>query len=264
MVQDTHLGGINRIRMFAGRVAAVCCAVLILSALDGLVAQFREPPDEVRLIVGSSTRINGSAPETVKTTDDLETSSSSDRLQIAMEGIYSGFWLGGRMWRGQISASDMIEAGEYKVSVRVKKEPVGKVVGAYRVVIFPDLQSLKKNSLSFIERHLGVSSWLVFVISLVMTPLALGLVYFAAQRREELLARLGRADIYHIAIHDYGYEVAFALGRKHGIQEGKVLELLDENGIMIGTVTVKEVFEKDSKAVAPRECSVRVGYMVSL
>ena len=60
------------------------------------------------------------------------------------------------------------------------------------------------------------------------------------------------------------YEIAFGLGKRHGVAVDRRLALFDERGQFVGTVVVQNVSETDSLAIADFESEVMPGYIVSM
>lgn len=258
------LDQINRWRQSAGRAAALCCLLFCLSALDGLSSRFGQDPNELRLLPGAATSVNGPASEGVRTPQDLQVTSDSNQIYLTIEQIHTGFWLGGLMWRGTLTASSTIGAGDYTVAVRAGSDPAGKPLATFRVRIFADAASLQKSSASIIQRVSGISPWwsagLLFCLALVFS----GIVYLCSQKREQLLRHEGKAEIYRISEQDGAYEVSFALGTRQGVCAGSELTLLDQGGLPVGSVIVKEAYENDATATVSVDCLPQPGFIVAL
>lgn len=258
------LDHVNGWRRSAGKAAALCCLLFCVSAIDGLSSRFRQDVNELRLLPGESMPVNGSASESVRDPQDLKYVSDSDLIRLTFEKIHTGFWLGGLMWRGTLSASTDIGAGNYTVTVSAKSEPSDKPVTTFRVRIFRDVANLQKSSASTIQRYTGISPWwsaaLLFSLAIVFS----GIVYLCSQKREQLLRQEGRAELYRISRTDGEFEVSFALGTKHGVHAGRVLTLLDKSGVPVGSVTVKDAYQEDATAVVSSDCLPEPGFIVVL
>jgi hypothetical protein len=259
-----NLDSVNRWRSLAGRAAALCCVVFFLSVLDGVISHFGQSPNDVKLLPGASANINGPAKDNIRETRELEYVTTSEVLNLSFEKVHTGYWMGGRMWRGVLTASPAAAPGEYSVTVRSKNEPAEQPITVFRITIYREAAGLQNSSASVIERNAGYSPWYPAGLFFVLTALLFGTVYLLSTQRERLMRREGRADIYRITKKDDGHEVAFSLGISHGLQVGSSLRLLDEDGVPAGTVVVKEAFENDAIAMAAPEYVVKPGYMVSL
>ena len=258
------LDHINAWRRFAGKAAALCCLLFCVSALDGLSSRFGENPNELRLLPGDSIPVNGSASEGVRNPQDLKVVSDSDHIRLSFEKIHTGYWLGGLMWRGTLTTSSAIGAGDYKVTVTANSEPSGKPSTAFHVRIFGDEASLQKSSASTIQRTTGISPWWSAVLFFPLAIAFSGIVYLCSQRREQLLRQGGKAEIYRISKNDEEYEVSFALGTKQGVRVGSVLTLLDKTGVPVGSVTVKDAYQEDATGMVSADCLPAPGFIVAM
>jgi hypothetical protein len=259
-----NLDSVNRWRSLAGKVAALCCVVFFLSVLDGVVSHFGQSPSEVRLLSGASAKVNGPARDNIREIEELEYITTSDLVSLAIEKVHTGFWMGGRMWRGVLTAGPNVAPGEYSVTVRSKEKPTEQPITVFHIAIYRDPDALQNSAASVIERTSGVSPWYPAALFFVLTTLLFGTVYLLSTKREQLMRQEGRADIYRITKKDDGYEVSFSLGIRHGVQKGSHLTLLDEAGVPFGRAEIVEAYETDSIARTMSDGTVRPGYMVLL
>ncbi len=258
------LDTVNYRRRLAGKAAALCCLLFFLSAVDGMLSRFGQSAGELRLLPGESTPVNGSASEGVRDPQDLKYTGDSDLIRLSFEKIHTGFWLGGLMWRGELTTSTDIKAGDYTVTVSSRNEPSGKPLTVFRVRIFGSAASLQEISASIIQRYTGVSPWWSAVLFFPLAIVFSGIVYLCSQRREQLLRQEGKAEIYRISRKDDEYEVSFALGTKQGVRAGSVLTLFDKTGVPVGSVTVREAYKEDATAVVTADCVPEPGFIVAL
>ena len=258
------LEDVNRWRKLAGRAATLCCILFFLSLADGLILHFKQSSNDVWLLPGTSVDVNGPARENIHAIDQLDYASHSGLLRVSFEKVHAGYWLGGRMWRGVLSASEHIVPGEYAVTVISKVEPAEMPMTAFNVKVFGDALSMQRSSNSFLQRHSGISPWLIALPCITVALMLFGVVYLCSQKREKFLGQLGKAEIYRISKTEDGSEISFSLGTKHGVQNGSWLMLLDAEGIALGSVRVVVAYEADSTALAPPDLIVKPGYMVSL
>lgn len=259
-----NLSDLERRRKTAGRMAMACCVVFLLAALDGIVSRFREPPEELRLLAGETVMITGPAGDDVKEVGDLEARSDSSAIEVRFEGIYSGFWLGGRMWRAELTVGHSAAQGDYAVSIHTIRDSQARPLSSYRCRVFADAGSLRRSSGSIVQRYLGVSPWVVFGFSLLLTPAAMGAVFLASRKRASLMAEQGQADVYRVVKSEDGSLVFFALGSRHGIQPGTLVWLVSEDGMPLGNAMVTEVDERDAVASVSPDMQVKEGCIVSL
>jgi hypothetical protein len=235
----------------------------VIAGLDGLVAQFRTPPNEFLALPGDSIHVNGPCSPDIQDVSRLTYESTSDGIRLRFEAIHSGFWLGGTMWRGLLELSGDLRPGDYGAVVRPKDIPDEKPFGLFVIRVFPNAEALQQASRSLIRRNFGISPWLVLAISIGLTALAFGLVYRISQKRERLMADQGRAEIYRVAKTEGFYEVAFGLGTTHGVRTGDSLPILNHRGERVGEVTVTQSFDKDASGNVDLDTVVKPGFVVT-
>ncbi len=251
-------------RKLAGKAGAFFCLLMFIGVLDALIAQFRQPLNVLDVLPGTSVEINGPLEEKVRGIQELTYISSSDLIRLSFETTHSGFWFGGQMWRGLLTIRPHIEPGEYSLTVIPKGKTPQKSKPVFRIRVYQDLSSYRQGFKSLIQRYLGISPWWVAVFSFSLTALVFGMVFYLSQKIEYLMAQGGKAEVYRVKKGEAGYEIAFGLGTRHGVQPGNRLILLNESRQPIGTVEVREVSETDSVAITGLDYVIKLGYIVSL
>lgn len=249
-----------------GKIGAVIAIVFILAALDAILVHFRQPESQLHVIAGESVDINGTIQGGGETIDTLKQFTSSELLRVTFETVHSGFWLGGRMWRGVLNVDADIAPGKYRLVVVSNHPQRGQVpAGLFIVTVFPDAQSRQTAATSLILRYTGLSPWLVLSLTILLLLLILLAVYCISHRREKLLLQEGKAEIFRMAMENGQCEVYFGLGNDQGVKVGDELALLDIQGTPVGSVTVQASLAKNSMGTVRPDCgSIRTGFIVSL
>jgi hypothetical protein len=258
-----ELAQVNRWCALAGRFGALCCALALLAVLDGLIGQFREPANIVKLLPGSSVDINGELVEEVKGVQELTVLSDSKQLQVSFEAVHKGYFLGGDMWRGRLSADSLIPPGEYHLNVLPKTSSSTRKTPAFRILVYADALSLQRSSKSLIRSYGGISPYAAAAACLPGILLALGTVYLLSGKREELLAGEGKAEIYRVERREGGCEIRFGLGTQQGLSPGSQVNIRDDQGQLVATARIEEAAPADSLAVVTSDREIRAGYLVS-
>jgi hypothetical protein len=254
---------LSKKRRRVGKAGMIVCLVALLAVLDGLVGQFREPPNIVRLLPGMAVEIDGGLTAEVKGIQDLNFTSSSEYIRVSFDAVHKGYYLGGEMWRGQLTVSPQIQPGEYSLTVSPKKAAAAKDAPAFRVLIFPDAASLQQTQKSLVRRYLGLSPFALAAYCLPAILLAFGLVYYLSGEREGLLARAGQAEIYRVLRREGGYEIRFGLGTAQGLGPGSSVNIINDLGQVVGTAQVEESTLTTSVAVVTGDREVKEGYLIS-
>ncbi len=253
----------RRWRLLVGKIAALLIVLLFVALFEGLVAKFRQPFNEYEVLPGNVVDINGPLPQESQDLQDLSYSSSSEYLQVSFTETHRGFWLGGAMWRGKLRVNPLTPPGKYTLAVMQKTGVSDMPPLQFHIVVYPDSLSLKQNSRSVIQRYLGVSPWVVVSLFLALLGLALGAVFFLANKVEKLMAQSGQAEIYKVERADGGYAIAFGLGTKHGINPGDQVSVLDPQGNYLGPAQVQKSSAQDSVGLATLDQNISPGYLVS-
>ena len=250
-------------RQVLGKAGSALCALLFLAVLDGLIAQFRQPPNVLRVLPGETVQINGGLRGEVKDLQELEYSSDTKHLALTILALHKGYFLGGDMWRGQLTVDRSQAPGEYRLIVSVKGTPREQAPPPFRVLVYADAQTRLQSSPSLIQRYTGYSPWIVAPAFLPFILLTFGLVFYLSQRREALLLQQGRGEVYRVVRDEAGWAIRFWLGTAHGLSPGTRVIIRDEKDRNVGTAEVREAGETDSWAVVNGDQEVKIGYLVT-
>lgn len=252
---------VSQWRKLAGKGGAVFCLLFFIAAGDAIISQTRQPLNLIELTPGASEKFNFTLSDKVESLDELRYENSSGILRTTLESVHKGFWLGGYMCRGILSADSSAAPGDYSINVFLKKKKAP--IYEFKVRVYRDADDYRRHSKSFIFRHAGISPWIAMLICPVIVLAAGGAIFYLSRRQTYLLALSGKSEIYRVSRKDSGYyEIAFELGKDHGIAVGMRLDVYNDAGIAIGRAEVTEVSEKDSTARIAAEY-IRPGYMVS-
>lgn len=253
---------ICRWRSLLGKVGALCCLLLFLALLDGLVARFREPLNVLKVLPGMSLEINGPLQEEVHNVRDLTYASGSRHLRLSFDAAHKGYFLGGDMWRGRLSVDPQTPPGDYTLEVGIQGKTPAKPLPPYRVLVFADPGSRQRSEKSLLRRHWDLSPWATAASFLPVILLSFVGVFHLSQKRERLLAGLGRAEIYRVASRDGAWVIGFGLGTAQGLQPGSRLRILNDRDQEVGTGEVKESTATDSLALVRSDREIKPGYIV--
>jgi hypothetical protein len=254
---------VHKWRGLASKIGAAFCAIALLVLVDGLLVNFREPPNLVKVLPGMNVGIDGELTDEAHDVEDLTFTSNAPQLRVTFEAIHKGYFLGGDMWRGRLMVGPQISPGEYSLSVIPKRTASPRKAPAFRIIVFPDALSLQKSSTSLIRRWFGVSAFMVAAGCLPGILLAFGAVYLLSGKEEALLAAAGQAEVYRVTRTEGGCEIRFALGAAHGIGPGAKIVIHDAAGATVGSGTVEASNQKNSVAQVTADQEVKVGYLVS-
>jgi hypothetical protein len=252
----------SRWRNLAGWIGALFFLLAFLALLDGLVGKWREPESVIKLLPGLTAEINGPLQEEVPGVQELTYFSDSDFLTLTFATVHKGYFFGGDLWQGEITASPRIQPGEYHLNVVARRSTSKQATPAFRIMVFPDALSLQYSSKSITRRYSGFSPWAAAALCLPVILIAFGAVFFLALKLDRLLAQKGKAEIYRVIKRDGGFEVHFGLGTEHGVESGFELRVYNPRGKSVGLARVEKATPKDAIAVVTTDQEIRPGFMV--
>jgi hypothetical protein len=256
------LDRVSRKRNLAGWAGTLFFLLAFLALTDGLIGQFREPANLIKLLPGMTAEIDGPLQEEVLGIQELTYLSDSKDLKLTLATVHKGYFLGGLLWQGQITASPHLPPGEYHLTVAPSRSTSPQATLGFRIMVFPDALSLQRSSKSLIRFYTGMSPWGAAAACLPGILLAFGALFLLAQKSDQLLAQKGKAEIYRVIRRDGGYEVHFGLGTTHGVQPGLELQVYNLRGKAIGLARVEEAAPLDAIALILTDQEIRPGFMV--
>jgi hypothetical protein len=240
-----------RIRKGLGRIGALIFLLFFAAVLDTCVARFREPLFTVHLLPGGSEPVEGQIGPDLKDLSLLRVETSNENVQLRIERFQSGYWLGGNMWIGVVSAASETAAGTYELRVFAVDHASEEPVAAFRANVYPDYAALRQRFLSVIRRTFDIPPWAVALACVPALGLVLGMVYLLGRRVERLLAKQGRAEVFLVKTAPGGVEVYFALGKRNGVEPGMRVDVCSESGQPVCEAVVRQVDADNAMALAP-------------
>ncbi|MFQ3573657.1 MAG: hypothetical protein SNJ53_03385 [Thermodesulfovibrionales bacterium] len=241
--------GLIRFRRFIGRVAFFFLFTILLSILDGCIVKVRQPLNLFYIIVGETIAVDGSLEKKVDSHHSLMYTSSSPLLNLRIEAVQKGYWFGGNMWIGKLTASQGITPGEYEIHVFDKNTGERLHPLPIRIIVHKSKEDLNRSSLSVIQRNLNISPWIAALILLPMCLFFVGLSYLLSNKIERIMKRHHMAEIYmKVPDKEGSLFIRFELGRQDGLSEGDKVQIFDGNLELLGDAVVVETDKKDSTA----------------
>lgn len=252
-------------RKLFGRVSGLFMVLIVLSLLDGMSAQIRNEFNTLQVLPGEKLPLNGPLPPKTARLEEVKVQTSSQALALTMGETHTGFWMGGEMWKGELTVAPDAPAGPQTVTVLgPEPETLPNPALTFKVVVFPTALDRRAQSASLVMKHLGQAP---FVLAAWLLPCALlaGVFNFVFScKLEAIQAREGKAEIYKLKRGPDGTVFTFGLGRDNGVRVGDTLVILDDQGRPSGQAQVQEVQAGSSVALAPEDTPARIGTLVFL
>jgi len=259
-------------RAMLGKICLVAGLLAFFGIFDVLVSSYKRPANSLDVVSGSSVDINGRLYGSAKGSSDLLYQSSKSGLKLEFDQkLYSGFWFGEGMWRANVIAPQNFQPGTYKISIRypdlqnIKPKDLKKFekLSSYTINVYEDAKALQAGSFSMTTRVAGVSPWIVFAVFFPIIIIGGAANYKISSILEHIMAQNGQAEIYRISKVEKGFEVYFGLGKKHGLKNGDIIDLLTEHGDYIAKIAVENAGYENSTALVGVYRYVKPGYLVS-
>ena len=253
----------SRRRNLAGWAGALFFLLAFLALLDGLIGQFREPANLIKLLPGLTAEIDGPLQEEVPGVQELTYFSDSDLLTLSFATVHKGYFLGGNSLAGPGYGQSPPAAGGIPPDGGAPEEHLSR---GHPGLSHHGLSRPPQPAAQFQvadPRYTGISPWGAAAACLPGILLAFGALFFLSQKRDQLLARKGRAEIYQVIKKDGAFEIHFGLGTEHGVQPGLQLQVYDPRGKPAGLARVETATQTDAVATVTTDQQLRAGFMVA-
>lgn len=258
-------------RIIFGRICMLASVIAIIGIFDTLISSYRKSANDIDMITGRSFEIVGKVYGNTTSSHDIIFKSDYPGLTLSLgEKLFSGYWLGEGMWRGELKADSSLPPGKYNIKIlfrdlsNIKPDKLEKLekLCTYTVNVYSDAKALRQSDLSFIKRFTGMSPWSISIAFLPIILIAGGLVFIVSGRIDDNMAKKGFAEIYRVSKHDRGFEIFFGLGKNHGLEVGEKMNLLDQSGEIITEIVVENTGKENSSALTDIS-KIRPGCMVA-
>ncbi len=239
-------------RNLAAWLGAASLFLMLACLMDGTQAGGRKDPSVSELLPGQSLKISGNMPPGAEKLEHLLLKSGAPELGLRLEETYSGFWLGGQLWRAEVSAPATLAPGDYPVSLSARNETSPKFTQHFTMRVFPDQRALDQASLSLSTRTLGVSP---FALATALLPLGVAFGVASTLLSRRLAAALhaeGLGQVVRVQKTDDGLLASFTLGSRDGLAQGDAVEFLSQDGkTVLLTAQVATVRAADADSPLP-------------
>ena len=247
-------------RRLFGLLGGVIFFLVLTSLVDGMISGGLKDPFLHELLPGQSVKLSKPMPNGAERLEDFEE-------------MFTGFWMGGTLWRAEARLAQDIPNGEYTVTTFYQNGTAASPPQAFTLRVYPDAQAILAASGSFITRFLGLAPYLLAICLLPLVLVPMGVCFLLSRRISETLHAARMADVYRAmaAPKDApegtpaGQRIFFCPGQGHGLMPGDLVEVLDERGKdVVSTAEVFEIVRKDVQAIMHGGAKVRPGALVRL
>lgn len=244
-----------------GLVAMVLLVGALLALADALVGGISGAQGQIELIPGSRYEISGPFPPRTEAIKDfvIDGQPADGSVRLLPEAVFSGYWLGGNMWRGVIEVAETARESSFVIAVKDRFGEKQNPALVFKVQIWPDQATLNTHSSSFLTRKTGYSPYF-FAVSLALTGLIAGGCNFMLGRLwAQHLARHGCGEIYKLRQTEQGTEITCELRRAGMLQPGMQGAVYRPTGEYLCPATITPCEPRDVVLRVDQPNQVRLG-----
>ncbi len=267
---------------FFGRLSALIFLLAALAVGDSLQTLIRHEFNAIDLTPGESLLVSGMLPAKAKSHADLVLSIEGDPgLSFTPFETYKGFWMGGHMWRAELSAPPEARPGKAVITVQDLIPPPAEQGGeksagsiderdtrilyggkqnpalVFSVTLWASEQERRENDASLFRRLTGLPAFGIAVAAALLAFAAGFANWRTFSRAEKALAAQGVFFIH--GLKDLpasggpalsGFKAAFARAGEH-IARGEEMILLDRDWKEQGRGRIIETDALKAQALIP-------------
>lgn len=183
---------LSRLQRLTGFLAMFFLLTAAFCLVDALLGGMKGRQSSIELIPDTFFQISGPMPPKTNSLRGfvIEGEPEDGSVRLLPEEVFSGYWLGGSMWRGRIVVEPHAQANTYIINVKDQFGEKQNPALVFSVRIWANQEELNAHSPSRLTRMSGLDPF-VFVLGFVFCGLVTGTVNFL----------LGRAWQRHLAAH---------------------------------------------------------------
>ncbi len=250
---------ILRLSRLVSRISALFFIFTVFCIFDALQTMMRHEYNQIDIVAGEKVYITGSMPQGKDSIDDIVIHiEGAESVQFELVESFSGFWFGGKMWRGRIYTPVSLVNTKVVLTVEdmwEETDSAGKIVLRqnptliYPVYIWKDQAAKNATDNSFFVRFVGTHPFFLGVSSAAIAIAFAFAQWLIFRNVDKKLVACGyyfvhgtkNANKVYSAIFTPRAESNFTLGSQvvlldrdlHKKTEGKIAELNKTAGVAI-------------------------------
>ncbi len=162
-----------------GKVSALFFFLAALAVVDSLQSHILSGKNSIRLVGGHTTQIAGMVPEGIEQVKDIRTTwQGPHTVTFTPTERFSGFWMGGGMWRATLATPAVNATATGTLVVEDVRPIPDRTTGTevpvqnpdliFTVTIFPNAQAMQAAAPAWLERLTGTPAWQVAVMAIFL------------------------------------------------------------------------------------------------
>lgn len=249
-------------RRLAGLCGTLLICLILALTVDGMIAGGRKDPNLYDLLPGQSLNLTDPMPRGTERLDELSLRASSpENVSLRLTETFTGFWLGGTLWRAEARIPAQAVPGEYTVTMYYQSNGTEAAPRqAYRFRIHQDARGVQAAALSLSARTFGISPYLLAACLLPLAVLPMFASLMLSRKIAQALREQGMTEIFRAMASPEGQRIFFSLPSETPLAENSVVEVLDDRAERIlGKALVFAVTKGDVEAIMQDEVKIRPG-----
>jgi len=239
--------------------AVILCLVLALT-IDGMIAGGRKDPNAFNLLPGQSLALSDVMPRGAEQLDTLSLRASNPGISLKLTETFSGFWLGGTLWRAQLALPADMPLGDYAVDMYYQNGTLATPRQKFDIHVLKDDKAVQAASLSATMRILGVSPYALAALLLPLAVLPMVASFLLSRKITLTLRKRGMSEIFRAMASPEGQRIFFTLADANALPADTEIQVLDERGQHpLGTARIFTVGKGDAEAVMQNGVQIRPG-----
>lgn len=256
-------------RRLSGLLGGVIFSLVLASLVDGMISGGLKDPFLHDLLPGQSVKLSKPMPYGAERLEELVLRPSDPKISVHFEEMFTGFWMGGTLWRAEARLAQDIPVGEYSVAVFHQNGTAPTPPQAFTLRVHPSAQAILNASGSLTTRFLGLMPYFLAICLLPLALLPMAACFLLSRKIAQALREERMSEIYRAMASPpdapEGQRIFFCPGQGHGLTPGSLVEVLDERGKrVVGMAEVHEIIREDVQAIMQDNAKVRPGALARL
>lgn len=239
---------LTRLQRLTGLLAMFFLLIAGICLVDALLGGMKGRQSSIELIPDSFFQISGPMPPKTENLRGfvIEGEPEDGSVRLLPEEVFSGYWLGGSMWRGRIVVEPHAQPDTYTISVKDQFGEKQNPALVFSVRIWANQDELNAHSPSRLTRMSGLDPF-VFVLGFVFCGLVTGAVNFMLGRAwQRHLAAHHCSEIHMLKRLEQGVEIKCDIrGLEYPVQPGVRATIYRPLGESVGMATVIALEKND-------------------